>query len=74
MHSYPFTSAGQDTMPNTLQEVALDVISTKECASLMGSQLPKDTDKIMCALTPNKDTCQVRSTSHHAHYKQAATL
>lgn len=45
-------------MPNTLQEVALDVISTEECASLMKS-LPTDTRKIMCAMTPNKDTCQV---------------
>ncbi|KAK8402010.1 hypothetical protein O3P69_001234 [Scylla paramamosain] len=49
---------GKETMTNTLQEVALDVISTRECASLMESRLPNDTNKIMCAMTPNKDTCQ----------------
>ncbi|XP_045118080.1 trypsin alpha-3-like [Portunus trituberculatus] len=47
----------EETMTNTLQEVALDVISTKKCTSLM-EQLPSDTSKIICALTPKKDTCQ----------------
>ncbi|ROT71663.1 hypothetical protein C7M84_009999 [Penaeus vannamei] len=40
--------------PDTLQEVMLDLITTEECKTT--EDLPSDTS-VICALTPNKDTC-----------------
>ncbi|XP_042891817.1 trypsin-like [Penaeus japonicus] len=40
----------------TLQEVVLDVISISDCDGKI--RLPPDTSKVLCALTPFKDTCQ----------------
>lgn len=48
--------------PDTLQEVMLDLIATEECKTT--EDLPSDTS-VICALTPNKDTCSV---SYHVFY------
>ncbi|XP_037774309.1 serine-rich adhesin for platelets-like isoform X2 [Penaeus monodon] len=40
--------------PEILQEVVLDLITTEECKTT--EALPSDTS-VICALTPNKDTC-----------------
>ncbi|XP_064091566.1 trypsin-1-like [Macrobrachium nipponense] len=44
------------TLPSILQEVTLDIIPISQCKSL--TSLPADTTKVVCALTPTKDTCQ----------------
>lgn len=44
--------------PEILQEVVLDLITTEECKTT--EALPSDTS-VICALTPNKDTCSVMS-------------
>ncbi|XP_063600166.1 trypsin-1-like [Penaeus indicus] len=44
------------TSPTILQEVELDIISMSECAAKIS--LPADPEKVMCSLTPYKDTCQ----------------
>ncbi|KAK7074687.1 hypothetical protein SK128_016293, partial [Halocaridina rubra] len=41
---------------NVLQRVTLDVIDTSQCASMY--YLPEDESKVICTLTPSKDTCQ----------------
>ncbi|XP_063595431.1 mucin-17-like, partial [Penaeus indicus] len=40
--------------PDILQEVMLDLITTEQCKTM--EDLPSDTS-VICALTPNKDTC-----------------
>nr|XP_027234149.1 transmembrane protease serine 9-like [Penaeus vannamei] len=43
------------TSPSTLHEVQLDLISISDCEVLI--RLPPDSSKVLCALTPYKDTC-----------------
>lgn len=42
-----------------LMEVELNVITTAECQTKANT--PTDVSKIMCTLTPTKDTCQVNA-------------
>ena len=42
-----------------LLEVELDVITIAACETL--ANLPPDSSKVLCALTDNKDTCQVNN-------------
>nr|XP_027234150.1 trypsin-1-like [Penaeus vannamei] len=42
--------------PTILQEVELDIISMSECAAKI--RLPAEPEKVLCSLTPYKDTCQ----------------
>ncbi|KAK7081612.1 hypothetical protein SK128_009407, partial [Halocaridina rubra] len=54
-------TAYQGNVSPTLLEVALDVITMTQCQNLFQSlpvSLPQDTTKVLCALTPTKDTCQ----------------
>ncbi|XP_042874674.1 clotting factor B-like [Penaeus japonicus] len=44
------------TRPDILQEVELDLISMSECEAKI--RLPADTSRVLCTLTPYKDTCQ----------------
>ncbi|KAK7086221.1 CLIP domain-containing serine protease, partial [Halocaridina rubra] len=54
-------TAFEGNTSDTLLEVALDVITMTQCQTFFQSlpiSLPPDTTKVVCALTPTKDTCQ----------------
>ncbi|XP_050688445.1 tryptase-like [Eriocheir sinensis] len=46
---------GGSVYPNKLQEVSLGLIPANKCK---GVSLPKNKSKVVCAMTPYKDTCQ----------------
>nr|XP_045624309.1 trypsin alpha-3-like [Procambarus clarkii] len=49
-------ASGQATLPTTLQEVQLDVITSGVCSGL--ASLPPNPAQVLCTLTLYKDTCQ----------------
>lgn len=49
---------GGSVYPNKLQEVSLGLITANKCK---GVSLPKNKNKVVCAMAPYKDTCQVRN-------------